>query len=103
MKHALLLLFFCGAAFSLSAQSARSGQAEDLRVFPNPVVEYFQLGYSEEVKTIRVVNMIGREVRSFAYQEGSTYNVGDLPRGMYVVQMRDEENRVLRTQRINKR
>ena len=103
MKHALLLLIFCCSSLCLSAQTARPGQAENLRAYPNPVVEYFQIGHSEEVKTIRVINMVGREVRSFTYQAGDRYVIGDLPRGMYALQMRDEENRVLRTQRITKR
>lgn len=104
MKHTLLFCFFFIASLSLSAQSStRFGQTEDLRVFPNPVVEYFKIGHSERVHKIIVTNVIGREVRRFDYRANEKYVIGDLPGGYYLVQMRDDQNKIIRTQRVSKR
>lgn len=103
MKHILLFCLFFAASFSISAQaSTRFGQTEDLRVFPNPVVEYFKIGYSERVVKVIVTNVIGREVRKFNYRADEKYEIGDLPSGYYLVQMRDAQNKIIRTQRVSK-
>jgi hypothetical protein len=104
MKHTLLFCFFFIVSLSLSAQtSSKFGQSEDLRIFPNPVVEYFKVGYTERVSKIIVTNVIGREVRRFDYSANEKYEIGDLPGGYYLIQMRDYKNKIVRTQRVSKR
>lgn len=104
MKHALLLFVFLVFAGALFAQPpARFAQAEDLRVFPNPVVEYFKVGHSDRVKTLNLMNMAGRVVKRFTYTADNQYTIGELHRGMYLLQMRDAQNNVVKTVRINKR
>lgn len=105
MKHALLLVFTLFFTLGLGAQaSATKGiSAEDLQVYPNPVVEYFKLGQSERVKTLSVNNLLGREIRRFECQPGQQYFIGDLPRGYYLVQLRDQDQRVIKTVRVAKR
>lgn len=103
MKYTLLFIFFIFCGLNLGAQSATfKGQSEDLVVFPNPVVSYFKIGYSERVQRIHVMNPIGRKVRSFDYDSKGQYDIGDLPRGFYLVQLLDANNVVVRTQRISK-
>lgn len=103
MKHTLLFIFFLFCSLQLGAQSAAfQGQSEDLRVFPNPVVNYFQIGYSDRVKRVQLVNTIGRKVRSFDYDNKAQYDISDLPRGFYLVQLLDSKNAVVQTQRISK-
>ncbi|PHI20479.1 hypothetical protein CEQ90_06930 [Lewinellaceae bacterium SD302] len=104
MKHALLLFVFLVFAGGLSAQSsARFGQAEDLRVFPNPVTESFKVGHTDRVKTLNLMNMAGRVVKKFTYAPDGKYNVTDLHKGIYLLQLRDERNLVVKTLRLNKR
>ena len=104
MKHTLLLSILLLFTFGLGAQSlARKGQAEDLRVYPNPVTEFFKVGSSDRVATVKVTNVLGREVRHFEYAPNEKYDISDLPRGYYLVQLRDRQNRVLRTHRVSKR
>ena len=94
----LLLSLFLVFSFGLSAQSA----TEDLRIFPNPVATSFEIGFSERVSNIRVINMVGREVKKFDYAEGSKYDIAELPQGMYLVQLRDASDEVIHTQRVKK-
>lgn len=98
MKNTLLSLFFVLFSFGLSAQSA----TEDLRVFPNPVTSYFEIGHSDRVTNVRVINMAGKEVKQFDFRPKETYNIAELPAGMYLVQLRDAADKVVHTQRVKK-
>ena len=99
MKNVILLSLFFLFTVSLFGQTAA---VEDLRVFPNPVVDQFEVGSSERVGSIRVVNMVGREVRKFDTSAQTTFDIADLPQGMYLVQLRDHEDKVIHTQRVKK-
>ena len=113
MKQALLsfvLLFFIHIGFSQSSFSdrlsiKRSGGTEsvELRVFPNPATIYFSLNDNESVEKIQVYNLIGREMKSFFYEKNQKYSVEDLPKGIYLVQMRGKDEKILATQRLSKR
>lgn len=98
MKNALLSIAFLFFSLGLAAQTA----TEDLRIFPNPVSTTFEIGYSERVVNVRVINMVGREVRQFDYATKSTYDIANLPQGMYLVQLSDGNDNVIHTQRIKK-
>jgi len=98
MKNVLLIVFVLFLSLGLSAQSA----TEDLRIFPNPVSTTFEIGYSERVANVSVINMVGREVRKFDYAVKNTYDIADLPQGMYLVQLRDGAGEVIHTQRVKK-
>jgi len=98
MKNALLCFVFLFLSLGLTAQTA----TEDLRIFPNPVTTFFEIGHSDRVGTVRVINMVGREVRRFDFTVNEKYNIADLPRGMYLVQLRDGKDEVIHTQRVKK-
>lgn len=94
----ITLLSVLAFAFSLTL----TAQTEDLRVFPNPVTTTFEIGHSDRVVDIRILNMVGRQVKQFDYAADETYDITDLPQGMYLVQLRDGSDDVVHTQRIKK-
>ncbi|TXF90129.1 T9SS type A sorting domain-containing protein [Neolewinella aurantiaca] len=98
MKNALLFCLFFTLNFGLSAQAP----AEDLRIFPNPVTTTFEIGYSDRVKDVLVINMVGREVKAFDFGAKKKYDIADLPQGMYLVQLKDADDKVIHTQRVKK-
>ncbi len=98
MKNLLLACLFSLFSLGLTAQSA----TEDLRVFPNPVTTSFEIGHSDRITIIRVINMVGREVKDFDYAHKATYDISELPAGMYLVQLQDKEEKVIHTQRVKK-
>jgi len=98
MKNALLSFVFLLLNLGLTAQTA----TEDLRIFPNPVTTSFEIGYSDRVSTVRVINMVGREVRQYDFTVNENYDIAELPRGMYLVQLRDGKDEVIHTQRVKK-
>ncbi len=75
----------------------------NLRVFPNPTANYISLSEPKHVRQIWVSNILGKQVRTFASSVANTYDVSDLPDGIYLVSLVGEANKVLKTVRISKR
>lgn len=98
MKNFTLFLFFLFLSLGLAAQTA----TEDLRIFPNPVTTTFEIGHSDRVAKVNVINMVGREIKAFDYADKETYDIAELPQGMYLVQLKDKNDKVIHTQRIKK-
>ncbi len=76
----------------------------NVRVYPNPTSDLFQIAELEnipEADEVAVYNIVGKKVKSFA-TTGSTYSVGDLPDGMYMVSLIDYETGILKTVRMSK-
>lgn len=115
MKQTLLLLFFlCGSVmvFSQSSNSfgerykllSQKSQADLIQIYPNPATDYIQLSESEEdVKKIAIINMVGRTLRVFeTIEDQKQYRIADLPRGMYLVQIIGDKNKIITTKRVKK-
>lgn len=111
MKQTLLLIllsFFLSA--SLSAQSSyRSATAsathqptKKIKIFPNPTADFIGLSSDDGVGTIRILNLIGKEIRQFKVIEGQRYSVADLENGMYLIQLISDENKIITTRRLRK-
>lgn len=75
----------------------------DLKLFPNPAVDYFELVNNNLVHKVILYNLIGRKVRTFDAANGRRYNVSDIPSGIYLVGLLDENNNVLKTLRLSKK
>lgn len=76
----------------------------DIRVYPNPASDYFQLTNDSGIDNIVVYNLLGREVRSYrSIGQGQQYNLDGLPDGLYLVSLMDNRRGVLKTVRLNKR
>ena len=74
-----------------------------VRVYPNPTSDLFQISELEnipEADEVAVYNIVGKKVKSFA--PVSEYSVGDLPDGMYMVSLIDNETGILKTVRMSK-
>jgi len=111
MKQALLLVVFF-LSFSAIGFSQASNQRLalntpskkiEIKVFPNPVTNHFSIKNNKEVKEIIVFNMIGRALKRYNYVSGQKYFVGDLPKGMYLIQFLGPKNKIITTQRVSKR
>ena len=112
MKKILLFTFLFFITFAASAQLAyNSGEAPSFRlhkptfkVFPNPATEYFQLeDKSESVAQINIYNIVGKKMTTFEVIDEKKYYVTDFPKGMYLVQLLGEDNKIIATQRLNVR
>ena len=107
MKKNILFIFLL--IFTVNILSAQAEKKNALvaypsvSVFPNPASDYITVNNEEAVKTIYVFNLLGRKMRNFEVEKGERYEIGDLPNGLYVIQLIDKNNKVLTTQRLTKR
>ncbi len=91
----------CQAFWSLDGIE---GDGTKVSLYPNPANDYFMLKNAENVHTVLVYNILGREVKRFRLnQGGGRYQVNDLPKGMYVIRLINSNKDVLQTIRMNKR
>lgn len=114
MKHFLLLFSFIVLSSvnvaradhaPLDSHWPSSILAEDpIQVFPNPATNYFGITETEGVQKIYVFNLVGKRLKQFLdVARDKHYFIGDLPRGMYLVQMVGNNNQVIVTRRVSKR
>jgi hypothetical protein len=74
----------------------------NVKVYPNPAQEYFQLSNDENVQNINIYDISGREVKSFNHNKDAQHLIGDLNSGMYFLKMTDKNNRTINTVKLNK-
>ena len=75
-----------------------------LTIYPNPFTNYIKItDEAETVKQIAIFNLLGKKMKTYKVTSGESYYVADLPRGFYLVQMLGEKNKIIKTQRIQKR
>lgn len=75
----------------------------DLRMYPNPATDYFELTNTEYVDELIIYNRIGRQVASYRVTPGDRYPVYQLPDGIYLVSLINYDYGILRTLRLGKR
>jgi hypothetical protein len=105
-KYLLSISCFVLLSFTLSAQVEKRNDLTVhpvISIYPNPASEYIFVSNEEAVKSILVYNVLGRKMKNFEVEKGEHYEIGDLPNGLYVVQLVGKNNKVLTTQRLTKR
>lgn len=115
MKHLLPLIFLLLFIVPLTSQTASSTRTSwndygvgrdrpiNIEVFPNPATTHISLTDVEGVNKVVLYNLVGRKMREFEdIGRDVRHYVGDLPRGMYLVQILGNDNRILTTRRISK-
>lgn len=103
MKQLLLVCVFLLGGLAMNAQQSNPGKP-DLAVFPNPVIDNFTIhDANDAVAEVDVFNLIGKKVKSFDHSKGEYHYIGDLPKGVYLVQMIDKTKHIITTQKIDKR
>lgn len=86
-----------------TAQTA-SFSEQQLAIYPNPATDFFKIKQTSGVKEVKIFNLVGRQVKDFsAVTKDQSFQVADLPSGMYLVQLINFRNEVITTHRLNKR
>lgn len=80
----------------------QSKTIEELRIFPNPAIDYVQISNNALVKKIVILNIFSKEVKSFQHYNNAQHDISDLKPGLYIIKMIDEKNKVLKSLRFNK-
>ncbi len=130
MKQLLLTFFFALTLSFAFAQGGRScfdcysggdetfnneqgnvnvGQIADAQlnrtmVYPNPATDYIKLKKSDGVAEVRIFNVVGRQVEAYRIVEkDQSFDINNLPNGMYLVQLISPGGKIIGTHRMNKR
>ena len=82
--------------------STRDVSSSSIKVFPNPTTDYFQVTNGSGVKKIVLLNVLGKEVKHFQNTNNAIHDIGDLKKGLYIVRMFDEKNKLIKVVRLNK-
>lgn len=110
MKKIILFTFIFFIAFGASAQLADNASdvpsfrsyKKALKIFPNPATEYFQLtDRNDSVDQINIYNIVGKKMRTFEVEDDKKYYLNQFPKGMYLIQLVDHNNKIISTQRLN--
>jgi len=112
--HLLLFLLFLtpvimqgGAGLAAFHQAKPITYSDDdtpkIKIYPNPATDYIELSANNKVAKVVIFNLVGREMKRFNAYNGQKYYIGDLERGLYLVQLLDRENQTIITQRVSKR
>ena len=115
MKNTLLLFFLsffltlgvqAQSSFDLgnaTAQLNQNGKKTVLKIYPNPATNYIGLNNDTKVSEIKILNLVGKEVKHFYVSKGEKYPVMDIRNGMYLVQLINDSGKIMTTQRLQKR
>ncbi len=76
-----------------------------IRLFPNPAVDFFSVANEKNtvINRIVVMNMTGRQVKQYDGDDAGSYYVGDLPDGLYLISLVNNQEGVIKTLRLFKR
>lgn len=85
------------------ASATNGGDNPTIKIFPNPATEYIELSQNDKVARIIVFNLVGKELKRFEATDGQRYNISELPKGLYLVQLLDKNDQTIVTQRVSKR
>ena len=91
--------------YMLLAEENETDPKVEFKIYPNPAVDFINFNNKAgEVKQVIVYNLIGRRVKELRADYGkNTYDISELSKGMYLIQLLGINNKVITTQRINKR
>ncbi len=65
---------------------------EKIAIAPNPVRDNFRLvGFEQKINQLQVIDVTGRIVRNFQASENADYDVSDLEKGTYFVNLLDDK------------
>lgn len=77
--------------------------AENIKLYPNPTSDVFQITNANTVSELVVYNIVGKEIKTFEANNGDGYDVSDIPNGMYLVRLFDYDSKVVKVIRLSKR
>jgi len=107
----IFCLSFCTLGFAQSSGTAagendpnvlHNRSSTSISVFPNPATHYFKVTDNDDIKELVVTDLLGKKVKLFRYEPEAQYDVQDLRKGMYLVQIISKEQKVMKIQRLIK-
>lgn len=95
-------LYSTSINISSSLSSTKDQNIANIKLYPNPVTDYFQVTNGYNVKKVVIYNIFGKEVKSLFHYNNAQHEVADLKPGMYVIKLLDDKNKVIKSLKLNK-
>lgn len=89
--------------FNQTTTSTFSVSKADIKIFPNPTLDFISLSEADDVERLVIYNIVGRPVKLFEADYSNRYNVMDLPTGMYLVRLLGNNDKTIKTVRLSKK
>jgi Secretion system C-terminal sorting domain len=74
----------------------------NIRIYPNPTIDYFQLTEDDGIDKVVIYNIIGRQMRTYKVTDNGKYNVNDLPEGLYIIRLLAANGATVKTIRLSR-
>lgn len=109
LKNLLVIIFLSFSLFAFGANGLVDAGTPDfltppkISVYPNPTSDFFGVTDATGIVSLKIYNLLGKEMRSFQVEDGLKYNISDLPNGMYLIQLINNKKKIVNTQRLQKR
>ncbi len=92
--------FFELAEWQLFAQTPASIVEQttinsSISIYPNPVKDEFSISCKQQPESVEILNAEGKMIKSFT-QNTNSYNVSDIPAGIYFVRIKTDEYHVIK-------
>ena len=75
----------------------------NVKLFPNPATDFFTLENAEEVASMRLFTLDGREVARFEAAANGSYSIANQPAGNYVLSFEDKNGQLFQAVELYKR
>jgi hypothetical protein len=82
--------------------SIKDLQNNDIKIYPNPSSEYFQMTNDEKVTKVIIYNLAGKTIKELNHFMGKSQNIDFLRSGMYLVRLFDTRSELIKTMRLQK-
>jgi Secretion system C-terminal sorting domain len=74
----------------------------NIRIYPNPTIDYFQITEDDGIDKVVIYNIIGRQMRTYKVTDNGKYNVNDLPEGLYIIRLLAANGATVKTIRLSR-
>ena len=104
LRLTTFLTFIVLMAIEVMAAPGPQPKLTKIKIYPNPATTYISIDKAQNVKELYIFNLVGRKLKVIENVEQNVqYDISDLPNGMYLVQVIDQTNKIITTQRLSKR
>lgn len=76
---------------------------EEIQIFPNPTEDAFQIKNDKLIRGVKIYNIIGKEVNNYRHIRGAQYNVLSYQKGIYIIRLFDQNDKMVKVLRLNKK
>ena len=77
--------------------------ASKIAVFPNPSTNHFKVtDETESITKVKLFSLLGTNVKNFDLKANDLLDISDLQKGLYLAQMFNAQDQLIRTIRIRK-